>query len=121
MTRLRLAVLALATVAACTFGAGRALADPTPSCNPAPTMPQTISSPHFEVHYTDDPNNAGYISETQAGNVLAAAERAYATYTADGFPAPAVALSGKTEFFVMDLSPWKLGSIECFGGGFDDA
>jgi hypothetical protein len=114
MTRRRLALLALTAIAAGTFGTSKAFAAaPPPTCPPAspPVLTQVVSSAHFAVAYTDDPTDPGYISQTQAGNVLAAAERAYAFYTAAGFPPPAVSLpSGKTVFYVMDLSPWKLGA-----------
>jgi hypothetical protein len=119
MTRRRLALLALTAVAAGIFGTSKAFAaTPPPSCPPAapPVLGQVVASAHFSVTYTDDPTDPGYISQTQAGNVLAAAERAYALYVAEGFPSPAVTLpSGKTEFYVMDLSPWKLGAVYATG------
>jgi hypothetical protein len=109
--------VALGAVAA--FASPRALADPQPGCGDPPP-PRVVSSAHFKVWYTDDPAKTGYVSETQAGSVLAAAERAYASYSAAGFPTPAVMGSGKTEYTLIDLSPWKLAGIYCIGGAFID-
>jgi hypothetical protein len=54
-------------------------------------LPSTIQTPHFVVHYQSDlVNNAQFaITQTQAGDVAALAERAYTAEIADGFPAPA--------------------------------
>ena len=71
---------------------------------PSPANPaQSVSDARFIVYYTDDPTVTGSITQTQAGAILAAAERAYTSYTGDGFPAPAVDGTGKTEFDVTDL------------------
>lgn len=86
---------------------------PLPSCTPG--QPQTVQDAHFSVSYSDDPNTTGHITQSQAGTILAAAERAYASYTAAGFPTPMVGGSGKTELYIMDLSPWNLASIYCGG------
>jgi hypothetical protein len=91
---------------------------PLPSCTPAET--QTVSGAHFNVYYTDDPGVADYVSQAQAGNVLAAAERAYANYVAAGFPTPAVGASGKTELYVLDLTPWKISAMYCNGTVVED-
>lgn len=104
------------------FAAPRALGAPAqpPCSNPSP--PRVVTSTHFSVYYDDDPVAPNYVNEMQAGAVLAAAERAYASYIAAGFPKPAVvSASGKTEFDLLDLSPWKLAGIYCIGGAFVDA
>src|SRR5436305_1443367 len=107
MPRLRrLALLALALGAVGAFSAPRALG--ASACPPSPPPTQTISSAHFLVGYSDDPTKTEYISQAGAGTILAAAERAYATYTADGFPTPTVGGSGKTEFYIMDLTADKV-------------
>jgi hypothetical protein len=122
---LRVRRLALATAigiaALCAFGATQSFAaSPLPPCPfvypPAPANPpESVQSTHFIVYYTVDPTVSGSITQTQAGAILAAAERAYASYTADGFPAPAVDGTGKTEFDVTDLSQWNVSSVYCSG------
>jgi hypothetical protein len=97
----------------------RALAIPLPSCTPA--LPQTISSAHFLVSYSDDPLVTGHITQVQAGTVLAAAERSYASYVDSGFPVPAVGGSGKTELYIMDLKPFNLSAMYCNGSVVEDA
>src|SRR6266849_9866285 len=110
LRRLVLLVLALAALGA--VASSRALAvAPPPTC-PAP-LPQSITSTHFIVFYDDDPTKAGFLTQVQAGTILAAAERSYASYVAAGFPTPAVMGSGKTELYVMDLTPWNLAGIYC--------
>jgi hypothetical protein len=58
---------------------------------PSPlAFPNTIASTHFVVHFQSDLlNNSSYaITQTQAGDIAANAERAYAAELADGYPAP---------------------------------
>jgi hypothetical protein len=74
-----------------------------------------LSSAHFTVNYDGDAKQADYITETQAGDILAAAERAYAALTAMGYPPPLVNGSGKTGFSVIDLSSFGVSSIYCPG------
>ena len=108
----------VAAAAVCAFAAPGALASrlagsPLPSCTPA--LPQVVQNAHFQIWYSDDPTVSGSITQTQAGTVLAAAERSYASYTGSGFPTPEVGGSGKTELYIMDLSSWNLSSIYCAG------
>jgi hypothetical protein len=48
----------------------------------------TLLTPHFKVHYNSDPLLDATITETQAGDLGAYAERAYAAELADGYAAP---------------------------------
>ena len=48
----------------------------------------SVSTPHFVVHYASGATAGGAITQTQAGDVAARAERAYAAELADGYPAP---------------------------------
>jgi hypothetical protein len=118
----RLVVLAFALAVLGAVASPRALADtPPPPCSPLPFMPQSIESAHFFVAYNDDPKVQGFMTQTEAGTVLAAAERSYASYVADGFPAPVTDPStGKTDLVIMDLSTWKLSSVVCFGAVIED-
>ncbi len=109
----RLTILMVGIAAVCAFAAPRAMSAAPPSCSPL--EPQSVTGAHFIVNYSDDPTTNGHISQSQAGTILAAAERSYATYTGDGFPAPAVSGSGKTELNIYDLSSWKLSAYYCNG------
>jgi hypothetical protein len=103
-----------ALAGAWSHGALAAPPPPPPSC--APPLPQTLSSAHFTVSYTGDPKSADYITESQAGEILASAERARDTYLALGFPAPQTGPSGvTTDIYVIDLSTFSLSSYICFG------
>lgn len=48
----------------------------------------TLTTDHFAVHYVSDPASAASITQTQAGDIGADAERAYAAETDAGYPAP---------------------------------
>ena len=118
----RLALVSAVGIAAlCAFGATQSFAAaPLPPCpfvypGPPANPAESVQSAHFIVYYTDDPAVTSSITQTQAGAILAAAERAYATYTGDGFPAPAVDGTGKTEFDVTDLASWNISSEYCLG------
>lgn len=116
--RLAFSMAVLGAVAA--FAAPHASALPPPSC--APGGSQSVSSAHFKVYYNDDPQQPDYFSQPQAGTILATAERAYSSFVGElGFPAPAVGSSGKTEFYIADLSTWKLGVYFCYGTADLDA
>jgi hypothetical protein len=82
----------------------------------AVALPRILTSQHFSVSYDDDPKNPDYLGQTQAGVILAAAERAWSSYVNDmGFAAPAVESSGKTEFYIADLSAQQLSAMYCAG------
>src|SRR6266576_132905 len=71
-------------------------------------LPNTIGSTHFLVHYQSDPITASAITQTQAGDVAALAERAYAAELADGYPAPlsdgVLGGDSRTDIYIEDLS-----------------
>ena len=94
------------------YSSHRALAVP-PAC-PA-GGPNHLQSAHFTVAYDGNKVNPDYVTETQAGDILAAAERAYDAYAAMGYPAPLVNGSGKTGFSIIDLSATGFSSIYCPG------
>lgn len=48
----------------------------------------SLGTTHFVVHYGSDPAGGAPITQTQAGDVGALAERAYTAELADGYPAP---------------------------------
>src|SRR5689334_16003871 len=99
----RLALLA-------SVGAGAAaLAGPALAAFPRPAgLPNTLGSTHFLVHYESDPTTASAITQTQAGDVAALAERAYAAELADGYAAPisdgALGGDSRIDIYVDDLS-----------------
>jgi hypothetical protein len=110
LRRLCIAVIVLAALAG--FASHRALAVP-PAC-PA-GGPNHLESAHFTVDYDGTKANPDYVTETQAGDILAAAERAYKTYADLGYPPPLVNASGKTGFSIIDLSSTGFSSIYCPG------
>jgi hypothetical protein len=116
LRRLLIVVAGLAALAG--IASSRTLAASLPPCTP--TLPQSIASTHFLVSYSDDPLATGYMTQAQAGAVLSAAERSYASYTATGFPAPAVGASGKTELYVMDLTQFGISAEYCNGSVVED-
>ena len=88
MQYLRRLLLLASVGAAFAVLAGPALASP----RPAPALPFQLGSAHFLVHYQSDlldiSNAPAAITETQAGDIAALAERAYAAQLADGYPVP---------------------------------
>ena len=111
LRRLALVLVVLACLAG--FASSRALATPPPDCTI--TQPESIDSAHFTVWYDGDPTKPDYITETQAGNLAASAEVAYAAYAAMGFPPPVDNGSGMIDIQVLDLSQWHLSSVICYG------
>jgi hypothetical protein len=79
--------------------------------NGAPVvLPNTLDSPNFRVHYQSDHITAANwaITQTQAGDIAALAERALAAITADGYPRPlsdgALGGDGRIDIYVDDFS-----------------
>src|SRR6476620_5129696 len=97
----RLALLAF-------LGVGAAvLAGPAFGARPG-GLPNTLGSTHFLVHYESDPATAFKITQTQAGDVAALAERAYTAELADGYAAPlsdgVLGGDSRTDIYVGDLT-----------------
>lgn len=98
----RLAVIAF-------FGAlAAALAGPAGARPSLASYPETITTPHFAVHFTGaitTPANPERITFQAAGDLAAFAERAYDTIvTGWGYPAPLNDGDGRIDIFVQDLS-----------------
>jgi hypothetical protein len=89
------------------FGAlAAALAGPA-AARPNPALyPETLTTPHFAIHFTGDlPVNPERITFQIAGDLAANAERAYSTLVSDwGYPAPLDDGDGRTDIWVQDLS-----------------
>jgi hypothetical protein len=69
----------------------------------------TLCTQHFVVHYWTDLDPGGgpapdYSTETQAGDIAAWAEQAYAAYISWGYAAPLVDADGYIDIYVPDLS-----------------
>jgi hypothetical protein len=81
-------------------------------------LPDTLGTTHFLVHYESDPATTAKITQTQAGDVAALAERAYAAELADGYPAPlsdaGFSPDARIDIYVADLTaqPGVLGLAE---------
>lgn len=67
-------------------GSTAAMSDPTATV--VSTSRLLTAGGHFIVHYQSAAGTADAITETQAGDIGALAERAYAAELADGYPAP---------------------------------
>ncbi len=92
------------------------------STTPPSTGPNYLSSAHFDLWYSGDPTSTDYITETQAGDLLAFAEQEYASYAALGYPAPAVdPMMGRVEIYVINLSTYGLSSVSCDGSYYFDS
>ncbi|HEY4413293.1 MAG TPA: hypothetical protein VGN06_09880 [Gaiellaceae bacterium] len=110
MARIRVLGAALAAALAAGILASAAPAVPIPR----PTGDHMITTTHFVVHYYTDPTQADYSTETQAGDVAAYAERAYALETGWGFPPPLDDGDGHIDIYLTDLSgmPGVIGYAE---------
>ena len=103
--RRRLALLGAAGVGAA------ALAGPALAARPS-GLPNTIASAHFLVHFQSDATTTYPITQTQAADIAATAEKAYAAELADGYPAPpsdgALGGDSRIDIYVVDLSAQKV-------------
>ena len=97
----RLAVLALLGLLAA------ALAGPANAARPplGTTYPETISTAHFQVHYTGGTATNDATTHQTASDLVTLAERAYDLFvTGWGYPAPLSDGDAKTDIWVNDLS-----------------
>lgn len=102
----------------CATGVGAAvLAGPVlaarPTIGPGNLLPYSLGTTHFLVHYASDLATPTFaITQTQAGDIAARAERAYAAELADGYPAPPgdAGLGGdaRLDIYVVDLTAAKV-------------
>src|SRR4051812_14694047 len=92
-----LLVAAAACVFAGIFGASAFGARPGP-------YPHTVTSQHFVVHYSSDPLDPAYATQTDASKLAALADRAYATELSWGVRAPVDDGDGKVDIYIADLS-----------------
>jgi hypothetical protein len=68
-------------------------------------LPETLTTPHFQIHWDGfPPPPASDVTWQQAGDLAANFERAYSTYTVDlGYPAPLDDGDGKIDVYITDL------------------
>lgn len=102
----RLVPLLVAIVAA---GALAGAAPASRDCIVGAPSDHTLCTQHFAVYYFTDLTSSGspapdYATETQAGDVAAWAEQAYAAYLSMGYTAPLVGPDGYIDIYVNDLS-----------------
>src|SRR4051812_15162343 len=71
-----------------------------------PALPQSLTSAHFVVHYTGDPTNPAYATQTQASDLAALAEQARTTEMSWSYNAPPDDGDGHTDIYVLDFTPW---------------
>lgn len=93
--RFALLAAAVAAIAAPSAGAVRLV------------LPESLTTAHFQVHFTGDPALPGTpVTRQQIGELAANLERAYTAFTADwGFPAPVDDGDGRIDVYVDDLDP----------------
>lgn len=112
----RFALLAVVTAGFAVFSSSALAAFPRDG-----SLPFTLDSTNFRVHYHSDkdplaPKSA--ITQTQAGDIAALAERALAAEVADGYPRPlsdgVLGGDGRIDIYVEDytLAPGVLGSAD---------
>lgn len=91
---LRFALLAgaVAAVWAPAAGAARNLA-----------LPDSVTSSHFQVHFSGAADNPWRINVMQANDIAAWAERAYAAYVSWGYTAPLDDGDGRSDFYVEEM------------------
>jgi hypothetical protein len=104
---LRFALLGTALAAFWAPGASAARPDPA---DPLAPLPETLTSAHFQVHYSGDPATAWRINVMQANDIAAWAERAYAAYVSWGYAAPIDDGDGRSDIFVIELPAGTWGS-----------
>lgn len=95
----RLPILAAACAFAGLFAGHSSAAPPA-----RPATQHTITTAHFVVRYNSDKAQPDYATETQAGDLAALAERAYATELGWGFQPPVDDGDGHIDVYVADLS-----------------
>jgi hypothetical protein len=82
-----------------------------PASGPLSVYPETLSTDHFQVHYTGElasPANPDRILQSAAGDLAANAERAYSLFVATwGFPAPKNDGDGKVDIWVQEQDAGK--------------
>jgi hypothetical protein len=88
-------------------------------CIPFDPADHTLCTQHFAVHYLTDATQPSYATETQAGDIAAWAEQAYAAYTSWGYAPPVLGPDGYLDIWVKDLSgpPAFESEWESFGAG----
>jgi hypothetical protein len=75
-------------------------------------LPETMTTPHFQIHYSGDPASAAPITHQQAGNLAGNLERAYSTVVSDwGYPAPLNDGDGLIDVYIADLTPFEVSGL----------
>jgi hypothetical protein len=69
-------------------------------------LPETMTTPHFQIHYTGLPGSPAAIIHQQAGDLAGNLERAYSTAVSEwGYPAPLSDGDNLIDVYVDDLTP----------------
>ena len=68
-------------------------------------LPETMTTPHFQIHYTGTVVSPSPITQQRAGDLAGNLERAYSTLVSEwGYPAPLDDGDGLIDVYVTDLS-----------------
>jgi hypothetical protein len=112
MPRVRLFLIVAAVLFALSAAPAWAAARPS-----TVTYPQTLTSPHFVVHYTTDSAAGDRIDETLAADAAAEAERAYDLFVTQwGYPAPLDDGDAHTDIYVITLTGHRSLALPVPGG-----
>ena len=67
-------------------------------------LPETMTTPHFQIHYTGEPGSTALITHQQAGDLAGNFERAYSTIVSEwGYPAPLSDGDPYIDVYITDL------------------
>jgi hypothetical protein len=95
-------------IAAAVVAAAAVFAGPSAAARPI-GWNHVVTSQHFVVHYTSDTNNDDYVTFTQASDVAADFEHAYAAEVGLGFTAPLDDGDGHIDVYLESIGPDVLG------------
>ncbi len=68
-------------------------------------LPETMTTPHFQIHYTGQPGSPSPITHQRAGDLAGNFERAYSSLVSEwGYPAPLSDGDNLIDVYVTDLA-----------------
>jgi hypothetical protein len=68
-------------------------------------LPETMTTPHFQIHFTGQPGSPSPITHQRAGDLAGNLERAYSTVVSEwGYPAPLSDGDNLIDVYVTDLA-----------------
>jgi hypothetical protein len=75
-------------------------------------LPETMTTPHFQLHYTGQPGSPSPVTHQQAGDLAGNLERAYSTIVSDwGYPAPLSDGDNWIDVYITDLAAFEASGL----------